>query len=65
MALGTQWRGRRWLRQTLVVALVAALAAAFIPACAGGQDDRSTWVGTWTTSPVVLPARAGGGTARA
>ena len=55
MALGTQWRGRRWLRQTLVVALVAALAAAFIPACAGGQDDRSTWVGTWTTSPVVLP----------
>ena len=55
MRLGTLWQGHRRRRQILVVTLVAVLAAAFIPACAGTQDDGNTWVGTWATSPVVLP----------
>ena len=55
MRLGTLCQGHRRQRQILVVTLVAVLAAAFIPACAGTQDDGNTWVGTWATSPVVLP----------
>ena len=55
MRLGTLWQGHRRRQQILVVTLGAVLAAAFIPACAGTQDDGNTWVGTWATSPVVLP----------
>ena len=55
MQLGTPWHGRRWRRQTLVGALVAALAVAWLPMRAGAQADGNTWVGTWATAPVVLP----------
>ncbi len=54
MRLGTLWHGRRWLRQTLVITLVAALAVVSLPARALAQDG-ATWVGTWATAPVVLP----------
>ena len=60
MKLATPWQGPRWPRRTLLVTLVAALAAGFIPACAGAPDDSSTWVGTWATSPVVLPPQQEG-----
>ena len=55
MTLGTLWQGHRWRRQTLTVALAVALAAALIPACGGAPDNGNAWVGTWATSPVVLP----------
>ena len=38
MRLGTLWQGHRRRRQILVVTLVAVLAAAFIPACAGTPE---------------------------
>ena len=60
MKLGRSSHGHLWRRQALVVTLVAVLAAAFIPACAGTQDDGNIWVGTWATSPVVLPASPDG-----
>ena len=56
MRLGRLSQGHLWRRQ----ALVAVLAAAFIPACAGTQDDGNMWVGTWATSPVVLPTSPDG-----
>ena len=55
MTLVTSRHGNHWRRQTVAVALVAVLAAA----CAGPQDDGTSWVGTWATSPVVLPPRGG------
>ena len=55
MRLGTLGQGHRGRRQTLVITLVVALAAAIIPACGGAQDDANRWIGTWATSPVVLP----------
>ena len=55
MKLGTVRQGRRWLRHTLVVALVSALAAVSFSGCADAQEGGSTWVGTWATAPVVLP----------
>ena len=55
MTLATSRHGHHWRRQTVAVALVAVLAATFTPACAGPQDDATSWVGTWATSPVVLP----------
>jgi len=55
MRLGTVQQGHRWLRHTLAVTLVSALAAVSFSGCADAQEGRNTWVGTWATAPIVLP----------
>ena len=55
MRLGPSWQGHRWLRHSLVVTLVSALAAVSCSGCADAQDSGDSWVGTWATAPVVLP----------